>query len=224
MKFISHIYSSHKKLASTSKTLIKISSIARSANFESSPFVLQTSYVLRTSIAPPATDRSTLIVPGVVTRVVRDNARPGTAPLLFHSMMEAPPTPPPSRLPPPAATSLPTYGASNAPVAETAEATEHPSTTGRRGPTSVPHGDCPDPGTGVPLEVRDVHEDLAPMTGGVRKKSRRGGSDGNKGNPFSIRSVTYTYQIYTPRRRQPTPSLSTVPHKIEPHIHQQYLQ
>jgi hypothetical protein len=88
MKFIFHIYSSHKKLARTSKTLIKLSSIARSANFESSPFVLQTLYVLRTIIAPPATDRSTLLVPGVVTRAVRDNARPGTAQLLCHPMME----------------------------------------------------------------------------------------------------------------------------------------
>ena len=37
---------SHRKLASTSRTLIKLSSMVRSANFESSPFVLQTAYVL----------------------------------------------------------------------------------------------------------------------------------------------------------------------------------
>ncbi len=63
MKLISHMYSSHKELASTSKTLIKLSLIAQLANFESSSFVLQTSYVLQTSIALPATDGRSLLVP-----------------------------------------------------------------------------------------------------------------------------------------------------------------
>ncbi len=117
------MYSSRKKLASTSKTLIKLSSIAQLANFEFSPFILQMSYILGRSIALPAMDRSTLLVPGAVTRAVRDNAMPGTAPLLCHSMMDAPPPPPPP--PSPAVVSLPAYGASHASVAKTAKATEH---------------------------------------------------------------------------------------------------
>jgi hypothetical protein len=172
MKFIPHMYSSHKKLARTSKTLIKLSSIAQLANFESSPYVLRTSYVLRMSIALPAMDRSTLLDPGIVARAVRDNARPGTTPLLCHWMMDAPPPPPPPS--PLAAASLLAYGASNAPVAETAEATEHPSATSRCVPPSVPHRDRPDPSAGIPLKVRDVHEDLVPVMGDVKEVKKRG--------------------------------------------------
>jgi hypothetical protein len=88
-------------------------------------------------------------------------------------MMDAPPPPPPPPLP--ATASLPAYGASDAPVAKTAEAMEHPSATNRRGPPSVPHGDCPDPGAGIPLEVCDVHEDLAPVTGDAKEVEKGGG-------------------------------------------------
>jgi hypothetical protein len=176
MKFISHMHSSHKKLASTSKTLIKLSSIAQLAFFKTLLFVLQMSYILQTSIAPPATDGSTLLISGIVTRAVRDDARPGTTPLLCQPMMDSCPPPPPHPPSPPlsAAASLLTYGASNAPGAKMAEATKHPSTTNQRGPHSVPHEDRPDPGMGVPFEVRDVHENLAPVTGDV-KKVKKGG-------------------------------------------------
>jgi hypothetical protein len=38
----------------------------------------------------------------------------------------------------------------------------------------MPHRDRPYPGVDVPLEVRDVHEDLAPVTGDA-KEVKKGG-------------------------------------------------
>ena len=122
---------SHRKLASTSKTLIKLSSMVQSANFESLPFVLQTVYILRTSITLPDADSSTLLAPRDIVRAVKDDARPGIMPPC-HPMAYSPLLPPPA--PAPATASIPRCGASNAPVAKTANKTEKASARANAAP------------------------------------------------------------------------------------------